>query len=71
MDREARGLPVGQSREIELYLALDGTDHRSHGEQNAAIAAYIRWHNARATPRTGFATESPIRTWTDYPAKAA
>ncbi|MCC0574469.1 IS630 family transposase [Streptomyces californicus] len=53
------------------YFALNGTDHRSHGEQNAAIAAYIRWRNARATPKTGFAIESPIRTWTDYPAKAA
>lgn len=32
------------------YFALNGTDHRSHEEQNAAVAAYIRWHNARAEP---------------------
>lgn len=25
------------------YFALNGTDHRTHDEQNAAIAAYIRW----------------------------
>jgi transposase len=48
------------------YFALNGTDHRSHAEQNATIAAYIRRRNARARPKTGFATDSPIRTWTDY-----
>jgi transposase len=53
------------------YFALNGTDHRSHGEQNAAIGAYIRWRNAHADPKTNFAPDSPIRTWTDYPAKAA
>jgi transposase len=53
------------------YFALNGTDHRSHAEQNAAIGAYIRWRNARAEPKTGYATDSPIRTWTHYPAKAA
>jgi hypothetical protein len=53
------------------YFALGGTDHRSHTEQNAAIDAYLRWRNARAHPNTGFATDSPIRTWTHYPAKAA
>jgi transposase len=53
------------------YFALNGTDHRSHGEQNAAIAAYIRWRNARAEPKTAFAPESPIRAWTQYPAKPA
>jgi hypothetical protein len=53
------------------YFTLNGTDHRTHAEQNAAIAAYIRWRNARAQPKTGFATDSPIRTWTDYPAKVA
>jgi hypothetical protein len=35
------------------YFALNGTDHHSHSEQNAAIEAYIRWHNARAQPNTG------------------
>ncbi|MEV6449637.1 transposase [Amycolatopsis sp. NPDC051716] len=53
------------------YFALDGTDHRSHGEQYAAIEAYIRWRNARAQPKTGFATDLPIRTWTHYPTKVA
>ncbi|MFC6087788.1 transposase [Saccharothrix lopnurensis] len=51
------------------YFARNGTDHYSHTEQNAAIAAYIRWHNARAQPKTGFVTDSPIRTWTQYPAE--
>jgi transposase len=53
------------------YFALNGTDHRSHEEQNAAIAAYVRWRNARAGPKTNFAPASPIRSWTEYPAKAA
>lgn len=53
------------------YFALNGTDHRSHTEQNAAIAGYVRWHNNRAQPKVDFAADSPIRTWTDYPAKAA
>jgi hypothetical protein len=48
-----------------------GTDHRTHGEQNAAIADYIRWRNARAEPKTSFAPDSSIRQWTEYPAKAA
>ncbi|MGW3747363.1 IS630 family transposase, partial [Streptomyces sp. NPDC005146] len=49
------------------YFALNGTDHRSHGEQNAASGAYIRLRNARAEPKTNFAPDSPIRTWTQYP----
>lgn len=53
------------------YFALNGTEHRSHGEQNAAINAYTRWRNSRAKPKTRFAPDSPIRTWTQYPAKAA
>jgi hypothetical protein len=53
------------------YYALGGTDHRSHAEQNAAIAGYIRWRNARAVPKTCFAASSPIRSWTSYPARAA
>ncbi len=53
------------------YFALNGTDHRTHGEQNAAIAAYIRWWNSRAEPKTRFAPQSSIRQWTEYPAKAA
>ena len=53
------------------YFALNGTDHRSHAEQNAAIAGYARWRNARARPKVNFAVGSPIRTWTQYPVKAA
>jgi transposase len=53
------------------YFALNGTDHRSHAEQNAAIAAYVRWRNTQAQPKVDFAVGSPIRTWTDYPVKAA
>jgi hypothetical protein len=53
------------------YFALNGTDHRTHAKQNASIESYIRWHNARAQPKTGFATDSPIRTWTHYPTKVA
>jgi transposase len=53
------------------YFALNGTDHRSHAEQNTAIAGYVRWRNARAQPKVHFAVGSPIRTWTDYPVKAA
>ncbi|GAA2290990.1 transposase [Streptomyces violaceusniger] len=34
------------------YFALNGTDHRTHDEQSAAIAAYIRRHNSRAEPKT-------------------
>ncbi|WP_344222685.1 hypothetical protein [Kribbella sancticallisti] len=44
------------------YFALNGTDHRSHGEQNAAIVADIRWHNARAQPKAAFAPDSPSGT---------
>ncbi|MCM0674508.1 IS630 family transposase [Micromonospora phytophila] len=35
------------------YFALNGTDHRSHAEQDAAIGDYIRWRNQRARPKTG------------------
>lgn len=54
------------------YFALSGTDHRSHAEQNAAIAAYVRRRNARAQPKVNVAVahrSGPGRT--DYPAKAA
>ncbi|WP_142100002.1 transposase [Pseudonocardia cypriaca] len=53
------------------YFALNGTDHRSHDEQNAAVAAYVRWRNASAQPKTNFAVDSPIRTWTSYTVEAA
>ncbi|WP_020547765.1 IS630 family transposase [Nonomuraea coxensis] len=53
------------------YYALNGTDHRSHDEQNAAIGTYVRWRNARAQPKTNSAASSPIRSWTSYPSKVA
>ncbi|BBJ45195.1 hypothetical protein SSPO_079130 [Streptomyces antimycoticus] len=46
-------------------------DHQTHDEHNTAIAAHIRWYNARAEPKNRPAPESPIRQWTEYPAKAA
>jgi hypothetical protein len=61
------------------YFALNGTDHRSHTEQNTAIAAYMRWRTNTAVtgagavvtlvlnPKTRFAPDSPIRSWTEYP----
>nr|WP_231929624.1 transposase [Micromonospora inositola] len=52
------------------YFALNGTDHRSHAEQDAAIGDYIRWRNHRAKPKSGFTTGSKIR-HPDYPFKAA
>ena len=30
------------------YFALDGTDHKSHGEQNSMIRRYIIWRNRNA-----------------------
>lgn len=30
------------------YFALDGTDHRSHDEQNRMIRRYIAWRNRNA-----------------------
>ncbi|WBC03739.1 IS630 family transposase [Micromonospora sp. WMMA1976] len=52
------------------YFALNGTDHRSHAEQDAAIGDYIRWRNQRARPKSAFAAGSKIR-HPDYPFKAA
>ncbi|MEU3776933.1 transposase [Streptomyces sp. NPDC032472] len=52
------------------YFALNGTDHRSHTEQNAAIAAYVCRRNVRAEPKTRFAPDSPIREWTENPTAA-
>ncbi|MFI5749691.1 hypothetical protein ACIBBE_28050 [Streptomyces sp. NPDC051644] len=53
------------------YFALNGTDHRGQSEQSADIGAYIRRHNLRAEAKTNSAPDSPICTWTDYPANAA
>ena len=49
------------------YFALNGTDHRSHAEQNRAIAGYVRWRIARARPKVNFATDSPIRRMSRVP----
>jgi hypothetical protein len=43
--------------EAERHFVLNGTDRRSHDERNGAIDAYIRWRNARAQPKAGFATD--------------
>lgn len=43
------------------YFVLNGSDHRSHHEQNRAIRAYLRWRNAHATPKRDFAIDSKIR----------
>ena len=34
------------------YFALDGTDHRSHDEQNSMIRRYIRWRNRNTHDKT-------------------
>ncbi|MGW4094058.1 IS630 family transposase [Nocardia sp. NPDC004750] len=52
------------------YFALNGTDHRSHDEQDAAIGAYIRWYNQHARPKRDFAVNSKIRQ-PDYLPKVA
>ncbi len=52
------------------YFALNGTGHRSHGQQDAAIAGYIRWRNLHAGPVRDFAAGSEIR-YPDYLPNAA
>ena len=34
------------------YFTLDGTDHRSHEEQNSMIRRYIVWRNRNAKDKT-------------------
>ena len=48
------------------YFALSGTDHHTHAWQGEMIDRYIRWRNSRAQPKTSFAPNSVIRTWTGY-----
>jgi hypothetical protein len=50
------------ARRALRYFAPNGTDHRSHAEQNAAIAAYVRWRNTRGQPKVNFTAGSTIRT---------
>ncbi|WP_280238173.1 IS630 family transposase [Nocardia abscessus] len=52
------------------YFALNGTDHRSHDEQDAAIGAYVRWYSQHARPKRDFAVNSKIR-HPDYLPKVA
>ncbi|MER6397872.1 transposase [Kitasatospora sp. NPDC001603] len=52
------------------YFALNGADHPGPGEQEAALTAYIHWRSARAEPKTGFASDSPIRSSIHYPERA-
>ena len=58
----APGLPDEAEFAALRYFALNGTDHRSHAEQNSVIAAYVRWRNAHAQPKANLAVGSPIRT---------
>ncbi len=53
------------------YFALGGTDHRTHAWQGEMIDKYMRWRNARAQPKTNFAPNSIIRTWTGYQTNVA
>jgi len=53
------------------YFALSGTDHRTHAWQGEMVDRYMRWRNARAQPKTNFAAESGVRTWTGYQTNAA
>ena len=53
------------------YFALNGTDHRTHAWQGEMIDKYMRWRNARAQPKTNFAPNSVIRTWTGYQTNVA
>ncbi|WP_433709637.1 hypothetical protein ACQP2U_24550 [Nocardia sp. CA-084685] len=43
------------------YFALNGTDHRSHKVQDAAIGDYIRWRNQQAGTVRDFAVGSKIQ----------
>lgn len=51
------------------YFALNGTDHRTHTEQNAAIGAYVRQRNAHAESKTSFVSSSHIKSWTRLPSE--
>ena len=46
------------------YFTLDGTDHRSHEEQNSMIRRYIIWRNRNAQDKT-FVSWSSAQTLPD------
>ncbi|MFF8918094.1 hypothetical protein ACF08M_33530 [Streptomyces sp. NPDC015032] len=50
---------------------LGASGRRCLGGFFTVFSVYIRWRNNRAEPKTNFAPDSPIRQWTEYPAKAA
>ncbi|WP_346742674.1 hypothetical protein [Spongiactinospora sp. TRM90649] len=50
-----------------MALRAHGTDHRNHDWQNAAIAAYICWHNQQASPKVSFAAPDLVSTSTSPP----
>ncbi|WP_433714501.1 hypothetical protein ACQP2U_10525 [Nocardia sp. CA-084685] len=52
---------IGSEFAAVRYFALDGTDHRSRGEQDDAIAAYIRWRDQHPEPKRNVAVDSKIR----------
>jgi len=43
------------------YFTLNGSDHRTHAEQDKAIGDYMRWRNRQAQPKKNFAINSKIR----------
>ncbi|MEV0294183.1 hypothetical protein [Nocardia sp. NPDC050710] len=43
------------------YFALNGTDHRSHIEQDDVVGSYIRWRNQHTRPVRDFAVSTKIR----------
>ncbi|MER5348294.1 hypothetical protein ABT030_50310 [Streptomyces mirabilis] len=53
------------------YCVLNGTDHRTHDEQTAAIAAHLRRRDSWPRSKSDSAPESSIRRWTAYPAKVS
>ena len=43
---------IEAQRQALRYFTLDGTDHRSHEEQNSMIRRYVVWRNRNAHDRT-------------------
>lgn len=51
---------IGSEIAALRYFAPNGTDHRSCGEQDDAIAAYIRWRDEHPEPKCNVAVDSKI-----------